>query len=287
MTDFSQISHEETVQHEATGGGSFNVPQLAEGNALVRLREVIEMGERINNYDKRVKPMRLVFEVVHAKENTHQVTKNDGEFVRNQEITVRVNKGFNEKGKYRPLFNKLNYNGAVPNVKGEVPSMHHFLGRPYLVKITNNTDANGKVWANLDDADGVWQVNPPVIVQTDDMGSPTGEVKDITVPEMVGDQVCFLWGSNVSDDMLKAMWDSLDRGTYTDKDGNEQSRSFERMDIMNPEENLSWEGSREQALLVPDGVDDMLAGTGSEGNAESGEDSSPAAVDNSDPLAGL
>ena len=50
----------------------------------------------------------------------------------------------------------------------------------------------------------------------------------------------------------------------------EASRSFERMDIMNPELNVEWVGSREQMLLAPDALDAELA-------AGNGADTAPAA----------
>jgi len=299
MTDFSKVSHEDTVQEEAVHGGGFVAVPVEDGPALIRLREVIELGMVQEDYQGKPKKnltrkMKVVFEAVHAANGSHAITKEDGTHVRNKDITLYLNKSFNEKAKYRKLFNKMNYNGAVPVSKGTRPSMHTFLGQGFLVDIRNNkSEKNGKTYTNIDNESGEFTIRRAATPVTDPTtGMLTGEVKDIAVPEMEGAQRCFLWESAVSDEVLKQMWDSIYvDGTY-EKDGVEHSLNFSQLDIMNPEKNAAWEGSREQALLAGDAIDaDLAAGLAApepaaEEDAPFEAEEAPAAEE-TDPLAAL
>lgn len=298
--DFSTISHEDTIKQENVGGGGFKETPPQPGPALLRLREYIELGMVQEEFDGKPKKnlshkCKVVFEIVHAVDGSHAINKEDGTFVRNKEITLYLNRSFNDRAKFRKLFNKLNYAGAVPVVKGECPSLHHFLGQGFLATISLNvSEKTGKTYVNID-KDGEFTVGRPAVPVTDAMGVPTGEVNEIDVPMMQGEQACFLWGSDVSDEMLQAMWDSIDRGTY-EKDGETLSRSFERMDIMNPELNVQWLGSREQLLLAPDALDadleadnvvPMDAPAATADPAPAAEPTAAPATDGADPLAAL
>ncbi len=127
-------------------------------------------------------------------------------FLRNHDVTVRLNKSNNDRAKYMKLFNKLNYDGAVATPAGTIPSFAVFLGKPFYGNVHANVSlANGKTYINLD-KDGEYTIGAPRVAATDDMGAPTGEFNTIPVPEMNGKQKCFLWETGVDDATYKAMW---------------------------------------------------------------------------------
>ncbi len=227
------------------GGFTPSIPE--EGVALFRLVSVIERGAENAEYQGKPKvnrPVSLEFELVHPR---HAIKKEDGTFIRNHTVTVRLNKSFNERAKYFKLFNKLNYAGAVPTPAGRVPSFAAFLGKPFMGAISHNLSKDGsKTYVNID-KDGEYTIGAPRVADVDDMGTPTGEYKDIPVPE--GDQAlrCFLWETGVDDDTYRAMWESI-KIEGIKKDGT-PFRNFFQESICNPEENIEWAGSRAERLF--------------------------------------
>ena len=245
QVDFAAINEESTLVNGNTGsGGSFKVEPPVAGVALLRLREVIEFGENYSEkYEKTQSPVRLVFELVHPR---HAITKEDGTFIRNHEVTVNLpSKSFNEKAKYFKLFNKLNYDGAVATPKGKVPAFNQFLNKPFLGEITLNEN-NGKVYANLD-KEGEFKIGAPKTPIIDETtGAPTGDFRDITVPEMAGTIRCFLWETGVTDAEYTAMWNSIE--ISGEKNDGTPFKNWIQESILS-EDNIALPGSRAEALF--------------------------------------
>jgi hypothetical protein len=251
MTDFSKILNEEDIQTQGASGGGFKVEPPAEGVALFRLREVIEFGCIDSEYKgtpKKERPVSVVFELVHPRHAIHR--KNDdgsnGEFIRNHEVTVRLNKSNSEKSKYMKLFNKLNFDGRVSAPKGKVPSFAAMLGDAFLGEIHHNSpEGSDKVYVNVD-KDGEFTIGAPRVATVDEMGAPTGDYKAVPVPEMAGEQRCFLWETNVSDEVYRMMWDSIEI-TGEKNDGTPRKNWIQ--EAVSSEENIEWAGSRAESLF--------------------------------------
>ena len=246
--DFSTISEVELQVEGAKPFGSFEQPVPEAGIALFRLREVLEFGSKDTEFKgvaKVSKPVSLVFELVHPR---HAINRNDdGSFLRNHEVTVRLNKSNNDRAKYMKLFNKLNYDGAVATPAGTIPSFAAFLGKPFYGQVhANVSQANGKTYINLD-KDGEYTIGAPRVAATDDMGAPTGEFNTIPVPEMNGAQRCFLWETKVSDDVYKAMWASV--AIVGEKKDGTAYKNWIQEAILSPE-NIALPGSRAESLFA-------------------------------------
>ena len=245
--DFSQINEVELQVEGAKPFGSFEQPVPEEGIALFRLREVLEFGSKDTEFKgvaKVSKPVSLVFELVHPR---HAINRNDdGSFLRNHEVTVRLNKSNNDRAKYMKLFNKLNYDGAVATPAGTIPSFAAFLGKPFYGNVHANVSlANGKTYINLD-KDGEYTIGAPRVAATDDMGAPTGEFNTIPVPEMNGAQKCFLWETGVDDATYKAMWESI--AIVGEKKDGTPYKNWIQEAILSPE-NVALPGSRAESLF--------------------------------------
>lgn len=245
--DFSQINEVELQVEGAKPFGSFEQPVPEEGIALFRLREVLEFGSKDTEFKgvaKVSKPVSLVFELVHPR---HAINRNDdGSFLRNHEVTVRLNKSNNDRAKYMKLFNKLNYDGAVATPAGTIPSFAAFLGKPFYGNVHANVSlANGKTYINLD-KDGEYTIGAPRTPATDEMGAPTGEFVTIPVPEMNGSQRCFLWETGVDDDTYRAMWTSV--AIKGEKKDGTPYKNWIQEAILSPE-NIALPGSRAERLF--------------------------------------
>ena len=245
--DFSQINQDDTRVVGAKPFGSFEQPVAEAGIALFRLREVLEFGTKETEYKgvkKDAKPVSLVFELVHPR---HAINRNDdGSFLRNHEVTVRLNKSNNDRAKYMKLFNKLNFDGAVATPAGTIPSFAAFLGKPFYGNVHANVSlANGKTYINLD-KDGEYTIGAPRVAATDDMGAPTGEFNTIPVPEMNGAQKCFLWETGVDDATYKAMWESV--AIVGEKKDGTPYKNWIQEAILSPE-NEALPGSRAERLF--------------------------------------
>jgi len=260
--DFSKINEVELQVEGAKPFGSFEQPVPEEGIALFRLREVLEFGSKDTEFKgvaKVSKPVSLVFELVHPR---HAINRNDdGSFLRNHEVTVRLNKSNNERAKYMKLFNKLNYDGAVATPAGTIPSFAAFLGKPFYGNVHANVSlANGKTYINLD-KDGEYTIGAPRVAATDEMGAPTGEFNTIPVPEMNGSQRCFLWETGVDDDTYKAMWESI--AIVGEKKDGTPYKNWIQESILSPE-NVALPGSRAERLFAKGEADLTAAMTTSE-----------------------
>lgn len=247
--DISLVNNYEELEVEGqAAGGSFKVDPPEEGVALFRLVSVIEFGKvmgEFNGKPKETRPVMLEFELVHPR---HAIKKEDGEFIRNHTVSVRLNKSNNERAKYLKLFNKLNYDGSVPTPPGKIASFAPFLGKAFFGSITNNvSEKTGKTYTNID-KDGEYTIGAPRVPEIDEtLGTPTGNFKPIPVPEGSADIRCFLWETGVSDDTYRAMWDSI-AVTGEKKDGTPRN-NWAQNAISDSEENIEWVGSRAQSLF--------------------------------------
>ena len=247
MTDFTKLLSEEDTQVNGAVAGGFTFIPPEEGIALLRLREVIELGTKMGEYagkPKETKPVRLVFELVHPR---HAITKDDGTFIRNHELTVSLNKSNSDRSKYMKLFNKMNFDGSVAAPTGKVPSFASFLNKGFLGNIHHNLSKDGsKTYVNLD-KDGEYTIGAPKVAEVDPtMGTPTGEYKDVPVPEMTGEQRCFLWETGVSDDVYRAMWDSI--SIIGEKNDGTPFKNWIQEAVLS-EENIALPGSRAESLF--------------------------------------
>tara|TARA_R110000851_G_scaffold56999_1_gene133073 strand:- start:259 stop:1224 length:966 start_codon:yes stop_codon:yes gene_type:complete len=268
--DFTGVSEEETQVEGGSGGGFTDTP-AEPGVALFRLREVLEFGKVMGEYNgkpKESQPVSLVFELVHPR---HAINKDDGSFVRNHEVTVRLNKSFNEKAKYFKLFNKLNHDGSALVQDGKTPSFLSFIGKAFYGAIHHNLSKDGKkTYVNLD-KDGEYTIGAPQIPEIDQqLQTPTGNYTQIPVPEMSGSQRVFLWETGVNDAMYRKMWESI--AIVGEKKDGTPFKNWIQEQISDSAVNINWEGSRaqglfaadhaalEQAIVTPAGADPLLAG---------------------------
>ena len=262
MTDFSQIVTEEDAQVAGGGGGGgfIDLP-AAEGVALFRLKDILELGTVMGEYagkPKENKPVVLTFELVHPRHAIKRKAEGDpaegpftGDFVRNHEVTVRLNKSNSDRSKYMKLFNKMNFDGAVATPKGKVPSFVAFAGKGFLGAVHHNTSKDGtKVYVNLD-KDGEYTIGAARIAETDDMGAPTGNYKAVPVPEMNGEQRVFLWETGVSDDVYTQMWNSIQ--IIGEKKDGTPYKNWIAESILS-EDNIALPGSRAESLFSAKGA---------------------------------
>jgi len=157
-------------------------------------------------------------------------------------IQINVNKTTSNKGKFFPLFTKMNHSRNAQ-------LMIQLLGESFLGELFHNTPVEGgRTYVNLDDADGVWQIGKP------EMHDVINEQYiPIPVPPHVGELKAFLWeNSTVSDEMYLQMWEAcFVEGEYEEKKdgkptGQMRSKNFIQEAIM---ENIEWSGSRLEGLL--------------------------------------
>jgi hypothetical protein len=264
MTDFSKVvSEEDSLVEGSTGGGFTLIPAVA-GVALLRLRDVLELGTVMGEYagkPKEKRPVIINFELVHPRHAINKKADNDpddgpftGDFIRYHEISVRLNKSNSDKSMYMKLFNKLNFDGAVATPKGKIPSFVGFAGKAYLGEVHHNTSDDGKTtYVNLDKG-GEYTIGAPRVAAIDaTLGTPTGEYNEIPVPEMNGDQRVFLWETGVSDEVYQQMWDSI--SIVGEKNDGTQFSNWIQESILRTEDdgkkkaNIALEGSRAQRLF--------------------------------------
>lgn len=230
--DFTKIgqaaaqSEDQSVEKQTTR----ELPK--EGSALLRLRDYIELGrhEAKNPQHKPSNKVLLTFELLHPKHMQEFDGKKEP-----MTLTVRVNKTATSKGKFLPLFNKMNYDGKAQH-------MVQMIGKPFLGKLYHNKSEDGKqTYVNLDGPDGAWNIGAP-----ESLDPVTEVVTPVPVPEMHGKPKVFLWeNKSMTEEDVKEMWESIYiDGVRTDDSGKETSKNWIQETIMN---NLEWEGSDTQA----------------------------------------
>ena len=254
-------------------------PQLAAaGKGIARFIGYVEAGQRPTFYQKKEKGKALrvyaFFELLGQKHITedeeHGTLESNGKKFRTTMFKVQLDVKLNEKAKFRKLFMKMR------NGREQVTHMSQMLGEAFIVNITHNTVGEGdkqKVYANLQNAEGEWQVSAPIIEDP-----LTGEVKVVPVPAPTRPYQLLLW-----DYPSKEQWDSIFiDGTVMRKqeDGTEEevSKNWLQLDIM--QKATDFEGSPLHDLL------DGLGGLTLEGDAvdaENGEVHDDDATDAGEP----
>ena len=202
------------------------------GVALMRLREYIELGRHApkNPQHKVAFKTLLVFELLHPD---HMYDTDDGK--KPMVLTVRVNKTATSKGRFLPLFRKMNYDGKAEH-------MIQMIGKSFLGTLTHNVDGD-KTYVNLDGEDGAWNIGAPTQVDV-----IAGTSTEIPVPELVGKPRAFLWepeSEHITDEDIKGMWDMIHIEGTREVDKKEVSKNWIQETI---QANVEWEGSRTQSL---------------------------------------
>jgi hypothetical protein len=232
--DYSEIgtAAAETEDQSVEKASARPLPRA--GVALLRLRSYYETGRHAAKSAQHKAAMKVImtFELLHPD---HMVDTDDGK--RPMMLTVRVNKTASSKGRFLPLFQKMNWDGKAKH-------MVQMLGKPFLGQLTHNKSEDGKTtYVNLDDAQGAWQIGPPQQVD-----ALMNTVTTIPVPELHGEVSAFLWENDgISDEQIQGMWDAIFiEGTRTDGNGKEVSKNWIQQTV---KEGLDWEGSRTQQLV--------------------------------------
>lgn len=241
----------EDVVDPSSGGGGFEPPR--EGIALLRMCSYIELGlyEAEWKGKKKVQKKVLVeFELLHPD---HKIIGADKQFKGYHRIMVRLNKSGYDKSKYMKLFNKMNYDGSVPQTDGKIPALSRFLGKPFMGQVFHSPWKE-KIYSNID-KDGDFFIGAPHAPVTDpDTGMPTGTYRDILVPEMNVAPRMFLWEApGMSKSNYHEMWESI----YIEgekQDGS--SKNWIQEQILSVE-NIALEGSVAEDLFLEKGALDL------------------------------
>ena len=245
--DLNAIS-QAAVESENTSvdsSGNFTKPIPLAGTTLGRIREYVELGQfapdekgQALGYSNAQKGY-LIIELLHKR---HQYEVGDKKVP--HEVKVFFNKGVKATSNYKKLFKGLN-----AATGGTAKTFVDLINKPFRAKVVLKEVGTGeskKTYANLENYD------------TPERENDEGEMVPVQVPELNGKIRLFLWeNTTVSDDMVKAMWDTIyQEGTYVKNAGkeneSEESLNFDQNRIMT---NLQWEGSRTQQLVADDGID--------------------------------
>lgn len=232
--DFSKLGQAAAESEDQSVEKASERPIPRAGIALMRLREYIELGRHApkNPQHKPAFKTMLVFELLHPD---HMIDTDNGKVP--MTLTVRVNKTASSKGRFLPLFQKMNYDGKAHH-------MVSMIGKPFLGFLTHNQSEDKKTtYVNLDGADGAWNIGEPA--QTDAL---TNQKTQVPVPEMQGEGRAFLWDNeSIPDEAMKEMWEMIYiEGTRTDDAGKEHSKNWIQETI---QQSIEWEGSRIQSLV--------------------------------------
>lgn len=219
----SAVKNAANLQDQTAVSTGFTRTPPAEGVAVGRFVQYIELGNHVKQFDGKDKPsapqVRVGFELHGRHVEEREV---DGEIKKFHPIlSEELSMSLNAKAGFKKLFT------AMVAGRAGITHMSQMLGEAFLIRIVHSVSKKDpkKVYANFKEG-GAYTVSAPVIPVNDDMGMPTGEVKKITVPEHTnGSLAVLLW-----DAPSQEMWDSLFiDGTYTRKEGDtevEVSKNF-------------------------------------------------------------
>ncbi len=240
----SQAAVESDNTSVDSSGGGFKRPTPVAGPTLGRIREYIELGRHqpdATGLAKGYKPALkgyIVIELLHKK---HQYVI--GEKTAPHEVKIYFNKGVKSTSNYKKLFKQIN-----TATGGKAKTFVDLINKPFKAKVVLNTVGEGataRTYTNLENYDAPERENDE------------GDMVPVIVPELNSDIRLFLWNNTtVSDDMVKAMWDSIYReGTWTKNAGkdneSQESLNFDQDKIMT---NMEWEGSVTQSLVMGDEI---------------------------------
>ena len=132
------------------------------------------------------------------------------------------------------------------------------IGEAFKLNIVHNeveTEKDGKkskvVYANLRDANGVWQVSAPLVQKFDEEGNPEGAPQTIKAPEATVPLKLLLWDAPSIE-----QWDScfID-GTFTKKVGETEVEVSKNWMQAQAIASTNFEGSGVQSILLESGGD--------------------------------
>lgn len=304
MANFAQRAAEavkegKVQEADFEGAPDFTYEPPAAGKCVGRLVSVVEIGKHPQRAygGKEQKPaheMIIQFELLgkkHRKEiNLNNESGESETRVVYPIITQRIPIKGGPRASYIKLLEALRYG------RKEITHPAMVLGEAFVVVITHND--NGKegkerrVYANIKDGSGNWQVSAPVNVDAE------GETNWIKAPEATVDQKCLLW---TSPDMEQ--WDSLFiGGTKKTKVNGEEKQVSKNWIQETCLEALDYKGSALETLLLQssndlpsvspdtgdeaDSDDEPLSQPGDDGPGSDtpDEDESALTPDDSDPL---
>ena len=231
------------------GGGGFDRPVPAQGKAILRLQQYIEVGKQPSNNPKfkDAEQVMLRFEL-HTPNHLIEIDTEDGKKKIPNTIDVRLPKG-GKNSKYGRLFAALNYNGKFNHFAQMVGA------GSWLAEVSHNVTNAGtdkeKTYANLD-KNKAWTFAAPIVEDPIE-----GTSKPIPVPELDGDPKVFLWeNKGLSDPQYLALWESIFIEGEIEAKGDKPARSKNWIQELITS-SLTFEGSRLHKLLEqnPTGAD--------------------------------
>lgn len=254
MTDLLDYVNEQAGLEDQTvdTGGNFEKKIAAEGRHPARLVAYVELGNHEDSYNGQPKPdapyVMLTWEFLGSKDV--ETIEKDGTTI---EIPVRhteiIKKSFNEKSKYRKLFESMRDGDETITHMAQM-----LVNKTWLVTVEHNKSQDGKkTYANIYNKSKGWLFAPAVRDEVDEDGAPTGETIPLNIRPAIAEPKLLFW-----DNPKPAMWQSIYiDGTYTkkDKEGNEQevSKNWIQERCMSAS---NFEGSAVQAMIA--GIDKVV-----------------------------
>ena len=255
----AQAAKESLDMNEKSTGGGGATPPVA-GTCLATLIGVVELGRRLKKGhkgapDKKVRKARLTFELAGGTNPHTQNEDKTASFAKRVNVNVWLPEPGRQphaKSAVYKLMSKLNY--AKDDA---IRILAQCIGKHYkvVVSVEEFTNDAGEVikYGSLGGAEEGYRISPPQNDITDDDGMPTGQVRLIAAPEVIGETRVFLW-----DYANKAMWDALFiEGEYeaTEAADGKPAKPAKSKNIIQEElmQALDWVGSPMQTILAAGG----------------------------------
>ena len=267
MNALLQQAQTSSVDHTKATESNFEYQIPPAGATPARFVGYVETGKRPQEYQGKAKAPALeamLFFELNGPKHRNEVDTDDGKKVFTNRIRVNLTVKTGDKAAFGKLFRAMRYG------RENITHMAQMLGEGFLVTVVHNKVGEGdkeRTYANIRDADGVWKIGEPILVDPLDPDN----VRKIPVPEATQDFMLLLW-----DNPTKEQWDSIfidGTRTVKDKDGNEKEVSKNWMQ----EEVLKAVDIENSALA------DLLAGLG---DLSFKADSATEKAEEGDPLAG-
>ena len=212
MTDFAKkakaLHDSGAIKSHDKEGGDFEFTPHAAGPCAARFVSYVEVGKQPQRaYQGKAKDpaleVILQFEL-YGKRHAIVTEAKDGEpgSVSYPIITVTQTVKSGTRAGYTKLLDAMSYGR-------DIPVMPMMLGEVFKLNIVHNEvpgkdGAPAKVYANIKDKNGAWQVSAPVVQKFDEDGDPVGDPIPIKGPESKVAARCLLWSAPD-----KAQWESL------------------------------------------------------------------------------
>lgn len=257
--DFKALANKaaKITDHNQTKSSTEFTP-AAEGTTLARFVEYVEYGDQPQRpYKGQSKPPaaqgHAVFELLGSKW-VREIEVNGEKKTIADRIKVPFTINLGARATFKKLYEKMRAG------RDDINHISQMLGDGFKVTVVHNkSEKNGKIYANIQDADGNFLIAQPVKNVENDEGEVI-DVKKLKVPEPLSDIRLFIW-----DMPTQEMWDSLfidGEREVTGEDGKNKTVSKNWM------QNLilgatNFEGSPIQTLLegsdeLPDDPEDLI-----------------------------